>query len=208
MKYLLVLLSLSFAAQGQDLLSNGNGVGNGGDVVVCPKTIELLDFAEVKMTKRFSMIDLPKRTDHIDLAKARIGKLKALDPKLYDQYSKVLNGIEGRWKLIEKAEFRDVMDSFEIALPENCFLKQIAIQHEFEGKTQIQVSKKLWDQLKPLERAGLVTHEIIYEHFLVLGEKNSIKARQFNAFLFSKEIEKMSKAQYLAYVRNLGLKLY
>lgn len=208
MKTFLIAVLISSASFGQDRLANGNGVGNGGDVVTCKNSIEILDFTEAKILKRFKLIESPQSIKFLEVAKLRLLKLKPLDSRLFNQYDKVLRMIESRWKLIDNASFRDVPDSFEIALPEGCHLEQLAIQQEIEGKTQIHISKKLWDQLNPLNQAGLLLHEIIYEHFIALGEKNSIKARKFNAFLFSKEIETNTKGQYQNFVRDLGVKLY
>jgi hypothetical protein len=44
-----------------------------------------------------------------------------------------------------------------------------------------------------LNNAGLMSHEIIYEHFSKLGEADSRKAREFNALLFNAEMEAQTK---------------
>jgi hypothetical protein len=206
MKFLLLFLSFTVFAQ-TPMSSNGNGVGNGGDVVTCKNLAELLDFTETKLMKRFTLIEAPK-SSYLKIAKTRLEILKKVDPKLAAQYSKVLDSVENRWKTIENATFRDVPDSFEIAIPDECKIEQTAIQQEIDGKTQIHVSKKLWDKLDPMNKAGLVLHEIIYEHFIVLGEKNSVKVRRFNSLLFSSELNRMNNKQYQEYVRLLGLKFY
>lgn len=206
MKFLILFLSLSAFAQ-TPMSSNGNGVGNGGDVVTCQNVAELLDFTETKLMKRFTLVEATK-SSYLTFAKDRLEVLKKVDSKRAAQYLKVLNSIEGRWKLIDNATFRDVPDSFEIAIPDECKIEQIAIQQEVEGKTQIHVSKKLWDKLDQMSKAGLVLHEIIYEHFLSLGETNSVKVRRFNSLLFSSELNRMDPKKYQEFVRLLRLKFY
>jgi hypothetical protein len=208
MKFFFLATLISFHALAQVKLANGNGVGNGGDAVVCKDSAELLDFAEAKLLKKFTLISSVKSENYMSAAKERLEKLKGLDRKLADQYLNVLLKVDTRWKIIENAQFRDVPDSFEIAIPDGCKLEQLAIQQEMEGKTVIHVSKKIWDRLNVMNKAGLLLHEIIYEHFITTGETNSVKARKFNAFLFSQELEKSDKKKYREVVRSLGIKAY
>jgi hypothetical protein len=192
---------------GQTQSTNGNGVGNGGDVVVCDAKVELLDFVEAKLLKKFSFSRVAD-LDHQVIARKAITNLRRVDPELGTQYEKVLLGIELRLQFLDKADFRDVPDSFEVGLPTGCQLKQVAIQQEAEGIKQIRISRALWEKLDPFNKAGLLTHEIIYEHFLLLGETNSVKARTFNAYIFSNEIARHDVKTYRAFRRQLGVKSY
>lgn len=192
----------------QNNLSNGNGVGNGGDVVVCKDHTEILDFVESRLMKQFMIIPTVKKIEFVELARQRVAKIKNLDKRLFEQYSKVLSTISSRIVFIENAQFRDIPDSFEIAIPKDCKLEQLAIQQEIDGKIMIHISKILWDKLDNVNKAGLILHEIIYEHLLVTGEVNSIKARRLNALFFSKEIERFKYTDYQNRIRSLGIKIY
>ncbi|PCI26799.1 hypothetical protein COB52_05655 [Candidatus Kaiserbacteria bacterium] len=200
--YILVLLLLA-----NEAFAGGNEVGNGGDAIVCSQKVELFDFFEAKMLKR-QIIQLPKGKDPFEVAKKTIQRLKKLNPQLERQYLQVLKSFKTRIKFIDKVGFRDVKDSFEVAIPEGCKLEQAAIQQLDSGKRLVRISKKIWDKLSPAHRAGLILHEIIYEHFIFLGEKNSIKARKFNSLLSSKEILSFGKKEYLKYVRKLRVPIY
>lgn len=202
MNFILLFLVLSAFAQ-SPMSSNGNGVGNGGDMVSCKVDGELLDFTEAKLLKRFEILRRPM-TDWKHYSQVRLEILNKVDSRLSAQYKTVLSTIHNRLKFIENADFRDVPDSFEIAIPSGCKLEQVAIQQD----GQIHINKKLWDKLDGVNHAGLIMHEIIYEHFITLGEKNSVKVRQFNAMLFSNELNRMTTKEYQEYVRLLGLKLY
>ncbi len=208
MKIFLIVFSFTFLLKAQDKLSNGNGVGNGGDAVVCRERVEILDFVESRLMKRYSIISDSKKLTFMELAKERVSKLRGLDTRLFEQYTKVLSTIADKLVFIENAQFRDVPDSFEIAIPAGCKLEQLAIQQEIDNKTMIHISKKLWEKMDDVNRAGLILHEIIYEHLLTTGEVNSIKVRKLNSLIFSGDIDKLTAGDFKKVLRNLGVKIY
>ncbi len=207
MKLLILLIFSSVLhAQPNTLMTNGNGVGNGGDVVLCKDSIELLDFVEAKM--KGDKLSLSDSTEYKTQVKKVIDRLKSLDEKLFKQYSKVLLNIHERINFIPNASFRDVPDSLEIAIPKDCRVEQVAIQRVEKNRNIISISQDLWAKMSSSSKAGLVLHEIIYEHFVLMGEKNSIKVRAFNAFLNSERAEKFDRKQFVQYCRDMGIKLY
>lgn len=204
MKVLLaILFSISLYA------GNGNEVGNGGDGLVCKdKKLELFDFYETRQLSKYK-IEFPKGKDWYELASNAINRLKKRNESLYKQYKKVLKKIHLRLKFIKNANFRDVKDTFEVGLPKDCKLEQLAIQQDnSNGDRLIFISKSQWEKLSKEQRAGLIVHEIIYEHFVNLGEKNSIKVREFNSLLFSKEILTMNEKEMNKTMRAMKLSLY
>ncbi|MCB0384741.1 MAG: hypothetical protein KDD43_05050 [Bdellovibrionales bacterium] len=185
----------------------GNQVGNGGDAIICGDKVSLLDYYEAQARDKLE-IGLENGKDHLAIADKTIDRLKRLNPQLHRQYKRVLQKIEGRLRFIDKANFRDVKDSFELAVPKGCLLEQMAIQREEGGIKLIHISKSLWDRLSQEHRAGLVLHEIIYEHFVFLGETDSVKARKFNSLISSKTFPKYTKEKYLKFVRSLKVPIY
>jgi hypothetical protein len=210
MKDIIILLCLSsfFKLFAQNTSSNGNTVGNGGDVVVCKDSIEVLDLSEAKMLHTQTIRKLEDKATYKERISELLLSIRTLDPKLYEQYQMVLSQLDKRLKFISKAKFRDVLDSLEIAVGEECELKQIAIQQNLKGQSVIHVDEELWQKLNQENQAALILHEMIYEHFLYLGEKNSIKVRKFNALIHSEEILKMKLEHYQKFARDLGLKFY
>jgi hypothetical protein len=203
MSFLLLLL-LPFGAFAS---TGGNEVGNGGDVVVCSDSVRLLDYFENESLKR-GPLEFPKSDDPYVLAEKEIRRLSKLNPQLERQYLQVLGTLKKRVQMIEDADFRDVKDSFEVSIPTGCSLQQIAIQQNDSGQRSIRISKKLWDRLGVEHRAGLILHEIIYEHFVFLGETNSVKARKFNSYLASKKILSATVSEFQNFARGLKLPLY
>ena len=201
---ILVLLMLSFPL----FAGNGNEVGNGGDGLICGDKIQIFDFYETKQLKKYH-IDFPGGSDWNKIANTVVTRLKNKNENLYRQYSKVLAKINKRLKFIDEANFRDVKDSYEVAIPKDCRLEQLAIQKDnSKGEREIFISLRLWKKLSEEQKAGLIMHEIIYEHFINLGEKNSLKVREFNSLLFSKEIGELNRAKFNQIVRSMKLSLY
>ena len=198
----LILLFLSFSLWA----ANGNEVGNGGDGIICGKEIELFDFYESKQHMRYKI--KPFKGNWYEITSTRIKTLKKLAPHLYKQYSKVLEKIHDRLEFIPNANFRDVEDSYEVAVGKNCKLVQLAIQQDVEGERKVRISMDYWKQLSDSDKAGLILHEIIYEHFIALGEKNSIKVRHFNSLLSSERIHRFTKQEFNSLVRKLKIPIY
>ncbi len=197
----------------------GDEVGNGGDAVVCKMTKEssprLLDFTEYNSSSfTFSPIE---EKDEYQIVKKVFTALAKLSPKLSKKYLRDLKEFRLKVKLISDENFRDVKDSHQISLPKGCELKQLAIQKKnpLTQETEISINKDLYDQMTPLHRAGLISHEIIYEHFLFFNVRGSLwfkmkgseKVRIFNRYLFSKEIKNHKKADFIQLSENLEIPL-
>lgn len=188
---------------------NGNEVGNGGDVVICEGAAPiLLDYYEGGKLYKYQINDMPKlvwkkQIQHI------LKKLKVKSEKLNKQYNLMYKGIERRLVFLDNAKLRDVKDSYEIHLPKNCEIKQIAIQRkDIDGIVKIHIDKDLWGKLSETHKAGLILHEIIYEHFLSLGEKNSIKARRLNSYLASKQIDGDTQKKFKDFLKKFRIPFY
>ncbi len=178
MKYIFLLLYLPFYYS-----FAGNEVGNGGDVIVCNGRVELLDYFEAK-SLNFSLPKVSKKKGHQLIIREILNDFSKIDKKLASQYFQRLSEIYKQIEYRSNIILTDIPDSNNEMLPRECELKQIAIRRkkEINGKLFL-ISKDLWEQLSSLHKAGLILHEIIYEHFFYLGEKNSRKARYMNALL-------------------------
>jgi hypothetical protein len=162
-----------------------NKVGNGGDVVNCaPSKIELLDFYE-SGTK-----PAVEGTDPFEIAKATLSKIRNVKPSLSEIYLNRLEKMKNEIDFKDEIELTDIKDSKHLykPLPKECKVEQIAIRKNLVvGKEKrFLIRNDFWKQLKPDQQAGLLTHEIIYEHFYKLGEDDSVKARKLNAYLYGK----------------------
>lgn len=170
---------------------NGNRVGNGGDVLECKgQAPRLLDFSESSKTDKALT-----GSSHAEIIKKVYQRLASRWPSLGQQYLDRFGQMESSIEWAE-APLVDVQDSLEaFQAPEGCKLVQAAIRRVPASPVlkNFIFQKDLWAQMDGLNRAGLMSHEIIYEHFSKLGELDSRKAREFNALLFSPEMETQTK---------------
>lgn len=172
-----------------------NKVGNGGNVVECKAhkktkakaSVRLLDFYEHEVTLETN------EKDPLVIAGKALDQLQSAAPKLAEQYRLRLKEISDELDIKPGVKLTIVEDSLHLFQPSSphCKVTQIAIRrHNPTGsEKRFLVSKDLWTKLSPADKAGLLMHEIIYEHFSKLGEWNSVKARKVNALLFSGKIE-------------------
>lgn len=190
----------------------GNEVGNGGIGFWCAQTKKylLLDFHEHDMLYPDNKVITENRNDFNEILDKRLLILSKLDEKASNQYKKQIKSILVNVKFLGDIVLNKTLDSFEIAKPAGCELEQFAIQRKKEenADTDFYFDKKIWSALGNKEKAGLILHEVIYEHFILIGEKNSIKARKYNAFIFSGKFEKITIAEYNKFIQDLRLTLY
>ena len=169
-------------------------VGNGGDVVVCKhptgklKSIELLDVFEARLDSRH--ID-PNWPDDSPLEKVRhfLLPLAAADNALYKALRNELTVFMTSTAYVDNIILTDIPDSDELMIGKGCELEQIAINrgnNRLPGRSKYLISNDLWKLLDNDNKAALILHEIIYDHFKEnLGHLNSIISRYFHGYLFS-----------------------
>lgn len=190
----------------------GNRVGNGGHVFYCPGSdkIQALDFYGAYG------FEGPKvgggEKDEIAIAKARLQKLKTLAPKLHDQYGQRLTTIMDEMEFRKNDRLVLVEDSLHAVEPEdeNCKAYQLIIRKAVleKGEKRFVVNETLWKKLSPVQKAGMLTHEIIYEHFAALGETDFGRARRLNAHLYSPKIESQTTGQFWQMIKEFRMPLY
>lgn len=188
--------------------ASGNRVGNGGDVVDCPGKIVLLDFYETTLPQHPVASDLGFEAIAHDVLK----NLERLSPAQARQYQNRLK------EFLQEADFKsdvklvNIRDSKHLFKPkqEQCKVRQIAIRKKDASSIskRFLVDQELWDRLPEIDKAGLVLHEIVYEHFYKLGEDDSVKARSLTAYLFSQNIRSAKSVDYWKVIREMKLPLY
>lgn len=203
MKTLILILSLIVF----NAYASGDRVGNGGDVVKCKDSVEILDLHE-------SPEPLKKMTasGHNELVAEVLENLKRLNPEQSRQYSARVKTFYDSVEFKAGISLVDVKDSKHVYLPKShdCRLVQIAIRRNNASKMtkQFIIDQDLWKGLSDRSKAGLVLHEIIYEHFFKLGEDDSSKARILNAYLFSERAFSDSPKEYWDLIKSLKVPIY
>lgn len=189
-----------------------NKVGNGGNVVVCKgekgTSVTLLDYYEANISST-----LDKRSDSgetaLSMAQRIFGKLRLIAPELEKQYLLRSQNILNDFDYKSNAKLIPVPDSLHGFEPKSkdCQVVQAIVRKPqvVQGEKRFLVDQELWDMMDQTQKAGLVMHEIIYEHFSMLGESDSVKARKFNSFLFA---QKFSKKEFWAFLKTLDIAIY
>lgn len=188
--------------------ASGNRVGNGGDVIVCEGKAILLDFYE---SSNFVESYKQNKKYH-EIVEDKLKSLQRLNSMQSKQYLRRYSEIKNEIQFVEKAELVDIQDSYQLLKPidKGCVLKQAAIRKNIslDKSTRFLVAKDIWEQMDEFNKAGLIVHEIVYEHFFKLGENHSVKARQFVALLFNNKLEMMSEAEYWDLLQKNEIPIY
>lgn len=190
---------------GSSALAN-NKVGNGGNGVFCKsgktETGTLLDFYEGDMKVQSSM------KNPMDIAAFELARLKSVAPKLSAQYIQRLNEIQKEIDFKDNVVLATILDSNHLFVPAdaNCQVIQVAIRKAdaLPSEKRFLIRKDLWQKMMPADQAGLITHEIIYEHFSKLGETDSIKARKMNRYLYQDD----KREDFWRFIQELKIPIY
>lgn len=190
--------------------ANTNKVGNGGNIVVCTEksksSYELLDFYESGIKNNDSAL-VEKSTDQI--IQVVVEKLRPASVELADQYLKRSKNILAEFDYKSDIELSEVKDSLHAFKPKsaNCKVVQTIIRKDkvVEKEKRFLVDENVWKKLDSFQKAGLILHEIIYEHFSKLGEKDSIKARKLNSYLFRNKIKPQ---EFWLFIKDLDIAIY
>jgi hypothetical protein len=184
--------------------------GNGGDAVVCPGKVILLDFHEMK--RRNFILDLPGKTlgEKVESSLNRLSRLDPFSAGILRRFAKELvTGIEvsglglpAPTLYFTDDELTDIPDSLEVSLPKDCVKEQLVIQQEpkFPEDPRYTISKKLWDQLDLDQRALTVLHESWYRLFILQGETNSVATRYMNGLFASGTATSLTLPRYIEIV--------
>lgn len=181
-------------------------IGNGGNVVDCSKSIQVLDLYE--MDEKPKLV-FEKSKSYQEVAEIVLKRLKEISTKLGTQYSERLVSIEKDIEFKEGIALSNTMDSLHIFKPEDkeCEIKQTAIRREVTTSTEKKfvIDKKLWNRLDDRNKAALLIHEIVYEHFNKLGQVTSVKVRKVVGLLFQ---EKLEAKEFWNEIKVLKLPVY
>ena len=79
---------------------------------------------------------------------------------------------------------------------------------ELEDGKRFLVSAVYWKRLSEPRRAGLLAHELIYEHLAKLGATDSRASRKFVALLFSPKFKDMSSGDFWLFMKELKVPVY
>lgn len=192
-------------------LMKGGIVGNGGDVLVCEtaavETIEVFDIYEARTLRQLTL-DLGVDGTVNEKVELALRRLERLDSERAQRYLKQADTFFAEANILPiDFELPDVTDTNEIGKPNNCSLKQIAIQRSPIGPQdkRYHIADKWWSRLNDDNKAALVLHEIIYREALTLGHQDSTAVRVLVGHIISAEFKSMSQNDYNLMMKDAKL---
>ena len=199
------LLTSSLLSPG--LKAASNEWGNGGHGVRCSdvENEELLDFYEA----RANGLDLRdfSNQDEREIVSSVLKRLELFAPKRAERYENIFQDVLKNLRYTKKNEQLIVtQDVGYTSIAKNCEIIQFGLQVQEYGQkeTIVIVQQDSWSKLSPINRAGLLLHEVVLLD-LATNEERPIttqKARQFIGLLFSEDFLHFTLQKF---VGKLGL---
>lgn len=208
-------------------IAKSGGAGNGGDAVICPDRVFLLDTYEAEKM-RFHINLNPTKTLNpswrtmVNVAVKRLERVDSFTAtKLYDYAMEMVNDFEkfemykdarGKHVYIGHDVIGEINDSEHVSMPEGCeeHPRQLVSQRKpkFKYEYRYEFSQSLWEKMNLQEQSMTILHEAWYRIMLENGAENSRSARYVNGFVASTEFESISFPEYLELLKETELKIY
>lgn len=191
-------------------LAGGDWVGNGGNVIACGDSLRLLDYYEAEEQRRIPLDLGPEHMSFQQKVYYVLHRLENVNPtraKMYKKWFRTFDE-ETQWFFIGK--FLPIRDSGVVIIPEECEIKQVAIQRPnaliMPGDQRYVIDLRLFEKLSEDDKAGLVLHELIYREAIELGIASSPGVRYFNQVISSYLMKSFDSRMMLDLVRTAGLR--
>lgn len=191
-------------------LAGGDWVGNGGNVIACGSSLRLLDYFEAEEQRGIPLDLGPKHMSFQQKVYYVLHRLEDVNPtraKMYKKWFRTFDQ-ETQWFFVGK--FLPIRDSGVVIIPEECEIKQVAMQRPnaliMPGDQRYVIDLRLFEKLSEEDKAGLVLHELIYREAIELGIASSPGVRYFNQVVSSNLMKKFDSRMMLDLVRTAGLK--
>lgn len=191
----------------------GDKVGNGGGLWAClpngqVQASVLVDFYELENETRWRLAQ-PGRADAFGIVDEVLEKVRRVFPDYSSRWATVLQETKGRIHFTN-SELKVIEDSLWRVKPLDSLCRSgwqyLQFANYNDTLRRVLIRKDLWDSpaVSPLDKAGLVWHEVIYrwmrEQF---RDQDSVRARQITGILFA-EMSAAEARQALAEVLKQG----
>lgn len=176
----------------------GDKVLNGGNVIVCQnqtgqiKSVELLDFFEVRLNGGRLRFGVTEKSWQGHLS-TLLDSWSAVAPIRAKQYKEWLNSFEQDAAIFSGISIPPIPDTGSIVVPIGCHIEPVGFQRNedelFPGVKRYVINKDLWDQMDEIQKAGLVLHELVYREAIPLGHPSTFPTRFLVGVLASNQPE-------------------
>ena len=200
MKTLIYLATFLFS---QISLAGGT-LGNGGNVLICPEQITLLDFYESESLRNISITQGSTKNSLQENMEIILNQFSKQDPKRAEKYLLEWKRFFSETLFVTNTNIGTIDDSDHVFIPTNCYVQQTAIKllQRFPQDPKYVIDQDTWDQMDSVQKAGLIMHELIYGE---MNHSTSQKARYMNSLLWSDIWIQMTPEQYQNLLKEVGL---
>lgn len=203
---LLVVSSHSFA---------GERSGNGGDVITCPDSIELLDSFEARANRLHLNLKQKTMDGVLEEVFPRIENLDSFTAQIIRQHifqlindvaSYDATGVSNQpTTLFTEHELINIDDSAHFQLPIGCQIEQLIIHNpvSYSLEKPFIINARLWNRLSPEQKALTLLHEGWYIFLRAYGYDNSRLARYLNGVFASSSHSEYSEHMFNQDLRSI-----
>ena len=182
----------------------GGTLGNGGNVLICPDQLTLLDFYEAESLRNISITagDIHKSLE--ENIQIILNQVELQDPQRAEKYKLQWQSFFSETVFITNTNLGTIDDSDHVFIPQNCHIQQTAIKliQRFPEDPKYVIDQDTWEKMDSVQKAGLIMHEFIYAE---MNQTTSQKARYMNSLLWSDLWAKMTADEYQNLLREVGL---
>ena len=184
----------------------GTDVGNGGKGIVCKDKKEVISYDLERARKEWKFVTRPLNGAGSAklIAASIIEPLKELDPIRHKQYYDRIGTFMDDLREFEDYEFDYIHDTSDIGVPEGCEI-QVVINQKKKTRPEdkkFRLNVKLWDRMKPLDKAALIVHEIFLEEMLKDKVTGADGAMYMTGYLSSTAILTHDRTSYIGRLEN------
>ncbi|XGC79790.1 hypothetical protein ACES2L_10660 [Bdellovibrio bacteriovorus] len=204
-----LFLSLSFVSTAVAFIG-GDEKGNGGVVIRCTRptlNYEVLDLFEGRAVHGIDL-EFEEAPTYFMMVDKLIDRIARVNPSRASLYRAYLLAWVGEARMIPGVDFTELPDKGWGTIPKGCELRQAVVQFKKANLNGFKyfVNADIWESLDEKNKAALVLHEFIYREGLREENDftNSVGVRYFNAVVHSTAIKKISLADYIDVLRNVG----
>jgi hypothetical protein len=201
------------------------GAGNGGDAIVCPDSVVLLDSYEARQRQMPINLDSDeiKEPTHRSMVSVAVKRLAQKDEHtaglLYTYAMEMVSDLEqfkifpekrGEHTYLGYDVISEINDSYHRSIPEGCELRQLVSQKvpRFSRDYRYIINKKYWEQMSLFEQSMTILHEAWYRIMLENDAQDSEATRYMNGLIASTDFKDLSFVEYINELKNTEKKKY
>lgn len=167
--------------------------GNGGVGVMCPgQKFRLLDYFEGERSSRERLTDVTSPSSYYGHLQILLDRLAKFDPELALALKRRLKTLHVKLVSLHP----DPIQDYQSAVSYHCVRFQLAVQYynNSTGFSEFEVDRARFAALSGTDQAGLILHELLYEHAIrEFGANNSDAIRPLVFALGSTQFYRLNK---------------